>query len=378
MASQPPPEYFTAHRQRVVDGAYVAQVDCQGLTIDTDTIIAPVPEVLRDLGRVGYVAVIGAGGVSLDITKDVSGGVFLERPGYSLPLVPGEEYSIGRSRESVGSSSLSSTVSRQHARLGVGQRELTITDNGSLNGTGLIYGALAEHVRSREKSSVTWRAAVAEKTVRGEDAHVFDQDRGIFGVFDGAGGMAGAYRASHQARKFFQTERLRHMAPYAFRHESPRTAEIWLIRTLHKASAYLEGDPDAGLTTATVARVVEHRGDETLVWASIGDSRLYIVRNGIVRQLTKDEGVGRFIEKSLGMPGAAGTVTQIGHEPLVRGDVIILVTDGITGDYGSEVVSREELSAWVEHARTPEEAAKTLIEKSRKHDDGTAIVVRIQ
>jgi protein phosphatase len=98
-------------------------------------------------------------------------------------------------------------------------------------------------------------------------------------------------------------------------------------------------------TTATVAGVL---GD-TLYIAQVGDSRAYLIRNGLARQLTKDQSLmQRLIEageitaeeaevserrniilQALG-PEAVVKV-DITHQQLRRGDTLVLCSDGLSG-----------------------------------------------
>ncbi len=98
-------------------------------------------------------------------------------------------------------------------------------------------------------------------------------------------------------------------------------------------------------TTATVAGIL---GD-TLYIAQVGDSRAYLIRNGLARQLTKDQSLmQRLIEageitveeaevserrniilQALG-PEAVVKV-DITHQPLRRGDTLVLCSDGLSG-----------------------------------------------
>jgi protein phosphatase len=98
-------------------------------------------------------------------------------------------------------------------------------------------------------------------------------------------------------------------------------------------------------TTATVAGIL---GD-TLYIAQVGDSRAYLVRHGVARQLTKDQSLmQRLIEageitveeaevserrniilQALG-PEAAIKV-DITHQQLRRGDTLVLCSDGLSG-----------------------------------------------
>lgn len=159
----------------------------------------------------------------------------------------------------------------------------------------------------------------------------------------------------------------------------------WNAQVLNRISAAIEKDPAAGSSTATLARIVEQNGEKFLTYANIGDSRLYIVRDGKACQMTKDDGSGTIISASLGSGGDRGQITartpwRIGHERIFAGDTILAATDGILGDHGTDVMSDGEISMLVSSMhdrgiRDPEQIAQALLERSRKDDDKTLIAL---
>ncbi|HET7584138.1 MAG TPA: protein phosphatase 2C domain-containing protein [Gemmatimonadaceae bacterium] len=111
--------------------------------------------------------------------------------------------------------------------------------------------------------------------------------------------------------------------------------------------AYAHDNPEhRGLgTTATIAGIL---GDHVYV-AQVGDSRAYLVRNGVARQITKDQSltqrlvdVGELTPEEAERSERRNIILQaLGPEPLVkidlthqqlnRGDTLILCTDGLSG-----------------------------------------------
>ena len=114
-----------------------------------------------------------------------------------------------------------------------------------------------------------------------------------------------------------------------------------------KIFAYAVEHPESrGLgTTATIAGLL---GD-TLYLAQVGDSRAYLVRNGVALQITKDQSLmQRLIEAGELTPEEAERserrniiLQALGPEPTVkidltyqkvrRGDTLVLCTDGLSG-----------------------------------------------
>jgi protein phosphatase len=109
-------------------------------------------------------------------------------------------------------------------------------------------------------------------------------------------------------------------------------------------------------TTATIAGLL---GD-TLDLAQVGDSRAYVVRGGVVRQITKDQSLmqklieaGELTEEEAEQSERRNIILQaLGPDPRVkvdltrqtlrRGDTLIICSDGLSG-----LVRREEFPAVV-------------------------------
>ena len=74
------------------------------------------------------------------------------------------------------------------------------------------------------------------------------------------------------------------------------------------------------------------------------------------------------------MHGYAG-VKQFGEVKLKRGDKIVLCSDGITGDKGSDLMSNDEVASIVSRSANSEDASRNLVAGARKVDDRTALVI---
>ena len=200
---------------------------------------------------------------------------------------------------------------------------------------------------------------------RNEDATYYNPKAGIFAVFDGAGGMNGAARASGIAAAV-----LRESVEDATPENTEDMADI--MESINDAIHY---DQTAGHSTGVVGRVLEKNGQKSLLYASVGDSRIYLIRNGKARAITIDEGSGNIIYNSLGRETAK--IKQVGEIPLKKGDNIVFCSDGITGDFEKDFIPDEELAKIVEHASSAAQATNALIKRATKIDDRTALVVRV-
>ena len=128
-----------------------------------------------------------------------------------------------------------------------------------------------------------------------------------------------------------------------------------------------------GATTGTLCRVVGGADRRFVAWASVGDSRLYVIRQGKAYQISQDEGVGNQITNWLGRGGSV--VAQHGNFELLSGDRLVLVTDGVTGGWGEDAMTDQELANIVSSQHNTQVAADMLVSLARKIDDRTAIVV---
>ena len=141
-------------------------------------------------------------------------------------------------------------------------------------------------------------------------------------------------------------------------------------------------------TTATVAAVL---GD-TLFLAQVGDSRAYLVRDGVARQITKDQSLmqklieaGEITEEEAEHSERRNIILQalgpesqvrvdLTHQQVRRGDVLVLCSDGLSGQVRIDEIGRvatEEPDLMT--------VCKTLIDRANENggpDNITVIAVR--
>ncbi len=121
-----------------------------------------------------------------------------------------------------------------------------------------------------------------------------------------------------------------------------------------------------GMGTTVVAAVIDGR---ELYVANVGDSRLYIVNSGEIRQITKDHSwVEEMVRRGgIGKAEARNIITRaVGAEETVRidffqvllqeGDVILMCTDGLTN-----MLEDEEIRMTLDGARDIVEKAQGLV-----------------
>ncbi|MRG93472.1 cyclic nucleotide-binding domain-containing protein [Polyangium spumosum] len=246
--------------------------------------------------------------------------------------------------------------------------------------------------------SVTSQAAthVGRKRKRNEDSHLVDPDLGLYVVADGMGGQAAGDVASRRAvdvARAYVADRVEVLIRFA---ESPtqenRIAAQELVASAIQAAcadlwAMAENDPKLrGMGTTMVCFAVA--GDRAVV-GHVGDSRAYLVRDGIANRLTEDHTIvaasiknGTMTKEQAKVSALRSVLTRaVGTQESVQvdtllveimtGDVFLICSDGFYG-----YVEDEEVPTLCEGA--PEGLAERLIDVANERggrDNITAIVL---
>ena len=247
----------------------------------------------------------------------------------------------------------------------------------------------------RELVSGVGAFALSRAEVRGvegkesEDAFFMDREDGMFGMFDGVGGGPRGGEAAKIAQQTLEEMSQKYLV-------DDFNDLVNIAGWMHKNV----WDQRAGTTTAVLAKIRENKeGEKELHFASLGDSRLYLLRDGEMSQLTTDENVteedldnaGIFDEESRdaylkhGIKNGVGNQEQFrideknfGMRKLQSGDRIVLCTDGVTGDVEEERMSPETMKGLLDANQGDDQmAAKMLVLSAKKRDDRTAIVISV-
>ncbi len=214
----------------------------------------------------------------------------------------------------------------------------------------------------------------------------------LFMVADGMGGAAAGEIASQMATEVVLSE-LEHRWRQAAASD-PDTFAVAIKAATEQANARInryaaEHPENRGMgTTATIAGLL----NDTLYLAQVGDSRAYLVRDGIAIQITKDQSLMQKLIEAGEMTAEEAEVSErrniilqaLGPEPIVRvdltmqkvrrGDVLVLCSDGLSGqmrapDIAEIVTANEDLVA----------VCKALIDLANENggpDNITVIAVR--
>src|SRR5262245_20056273 len=222
--------------------------------------------------------------------------------------------------------------------------------------------------------------------------HTLGPKGSLFMVADGMGGAAAGEIASAMAVEVVLSQlRSVWLADQSSNGEAfVRAIKIATKSANEKINAYATAHPEyRGMgTTATIAGLL---GD-TLYLAQVGDSRAYIVRDGVTRQITKDQSLmqklieaGELTEEeaehserkniilqALGPEGAIKI--DLTHQVVRRGDTLVLCSDGLSGQ-----VTKEEIAAIVSEESDLTLACRRLIDRANEKggpDNITVIVAR--
>ena len=224
--------------------------------------------------------------------------------------------------------------------------------------------------------------------------HRLDQQGTVFLVADGMGGAAAGELASSMAGNSIVAHFTRAWTAEA--DPTPERFVALLEEAVEHANAelhaYAKEHPEVrGMgTTATVAGVLGDR----LYMAQVGDSRGYLVRDGVATQLTKDQSLmqrlvdaGELTEEEAAQSERRNIILQaLGPDPrirvaltwqeLQRGDTLVMCSDGLSGQ-----VSREEIAAAVKEAPNLDRLCEELIALANQRggpDNITVVVARFE
>jgi len=221
-----------------------------------------------------------------------------------------------------------------------------------------------------------------------EDAYRVAPELGLYAVADGLGGYEGGEIASDLAVGTLAEFIGATHAPSNERLAFWENALIEATRLAHQRIRARQVGPLAMMGTTLAAILVR---DQTAIVCHVGDSRVYLLRNRELKQLTRDhtlyvEMLARGFEpgedqrsiyaneltRALGMEGNADP--DLAQVPMLAGDVFLLCTDGL---YES---LRDEQIAQVLEASSAQESCDRLVRQAyeqRGIDNMTALVVRV-
>lgn len=230
-----------------------------------------------------------------------------------------------------------------------------------------------------------------EKRKNNEDSMRVEQDKGIFLLADGMGGHQGGEVASKMAVE----EALAHLSEGINVSHSDKDIAKLLAESLFRANDVISEKAKTdlsllGMGSTLVQMIIKN--DKAYI-SNVGDSRAYLVRDGI-QQLTRDQTVGDYLvehkimaredvppQKFHTLTQAVGTADHLVPEQLTidlkEGDYLILCSDGLT-----DMLSDDEIKEVIQrYGDNLNEAVKMLIKEANNNggrDNITVVLVKYE
>ena len=216
-----------------------------------------------------------------------------------------------------------------------------------------------------------------------EDAHLLAPP--LFMVADGVGGARAGELASRMCAEAFAASDLGSGSGEEVLREAARAAN----RAIHER-ARTDGEA-AGMGTTVVAALFD--GRDRSAFGHVGDSRIYLLRDGLLQRLSEDHSLvselvqsGRLTEAEAERHPQRNVVTRVlGTEPdvivdtftidLHDGDLVLLCSDGL-----NTMVSEARIAELLAAADTADTIARRLVHAARRgggEDNVTAVVFRV-
>ena len=231
-----------------------------------------------------------------------------------------------------------------------------------------------------------------------QDAFAVDNDLGLWIVADGMGGHAGGGIASRIAvDSLIGTIRAAASAGGALSVQPSRAVDLLTeaLSIAHEAihQAALQNQELEGMGTTIVACLLCPDPPSHAVFAHVGDSRAYLLRDRLFQALTTDHSYvqklvaqGSLTEgeasrhpqrnvllRALGIPGQSIPDTRI--QPLEPDDVLLLCTDGLT-----KMLREEEiLSLLSDTQASSTDMSRQLVDRANENggkDNTTVVLIR--
>lgn len=223
------------------------------------------------------------------------------------------------------------------------------------------------------------RSDVGRVRTRNEDSFLIDASASLYAVADGMGGHAAGDVASQTAIAAFHA---------AFLETRSGMAAVKSANRAVFERAASEPEKSGMGTTLTAV----HLNGNAFFAAHVGDSRLYLLRNGILHQLTRDHTVAQdmidkgaltkntamqhpmssMLTRSLGL--RAEVEVDVFEHNVVAGDLLLLCSDGLTG-----MLTDEDVAERLGQEKSLEDIADGLIDAANLRggtDNITALLIR--
>jgi len=234
------------------------------------------------------------------------------------------------------------------------------------------------------KTRVHGLTDVGRRRENNQDQLLVDEQRDVYAIADGMGGHAAGEVASNIAIQALAE---------TIDEASGSEADKFLVDAFQEGNrriceSVLARGEWRGMGTTIVALV--RRGDKVFI-GHVGDSRSYVLRNGVLVQLTDDHSwvaeqvrMGLLTDEEAHKHPMRNIVTRamgnrlelevdVSEQPIEPGDVFLLCSDGLNSMLGDKLIG-EILAA---NRDDPAEACRALIDAANEHggDDNITVIV---
>ncbi len=242
-------------------------------------------------------------------------------------------------------------------------------------------------------SSVIGKRKYQQDCIKTDDFYNYAENKSAIAVLcDGMGGMNGGELASECCasivHKSFHEEEFNSVLDFY--------KEV--IALADEAVKYLKdekGNPVSNSGTTMVSVVIE---DDELYWASVGDSRVYIVRNNDILAVTKDHNLlmllmtkvergeitleeaendpkKEALTSYIGMGGVRFVDSNSKGVKLLDGDIIVLCSDGLYRALADAEIRDIVVSCGKETQTAADSLTRFAVDKGIPTQDNTSVVV---
>ncbi|MHC4636973.1 MAG: Stp1/IreP family PP2C-type Ser/Thr phosphatase [Planctomycetota bacterium] len=232
---------------------------------------------------------------------------------------------------------------------------------------------------------------IGKEREKNEDALLIEPEVGLFLVCDGMGGHKGGELASKIVTEDLSViieNRL-----HARKKPCDRTIKSIIKKSIIEQNKHLqmESDSETGYKDMGATLVLALLREGRAYIANLGDSRIYLLRKGKLKQLTRDHSViselidmGHISPEEAENHSAQGLITHyVGMpeqaEPHVRSiglkksDRLLLCTDGLT-----DMVNDQSISELLKNEAEPQKVCEELVKAANSaggHDNITAVII---
>ncbi len=241
-----------------------------------------------------------------------------------------------------------------------------------------------------------------KKRKKNEDSYFYDSDLGFMIVADGMGGHASGEVASQLATKLCVEQFRRALKTGQVPVQNhvpvkpgmdPRTAILGDCIKFSNHAVFEAGQTEANRNMGTTM-VAAYWLDGKLAIGHVGDSRLYVIRNGVITQCTNDHSfIQEQIDRGYIKPEEAeksemrnmltrsvGVKEDVDVDlkeiQLTPGDFVLLCSDGLT-----KMLDDEQIASVIIERNQPQLIVNELIDRANEAgglDNVTAVVAHIQ